>query len=172
MTDRPIVCAWDGESFTPANQHWANEADRQFVVGERYSLVRHEDRSTATHNHEFAFLKEAWLQLPETLAEQFPTPEHLRKKVLIECGYYTETMVDAGSQAAALRVAAFMRADDDFAHIVTRGPFVVKRVAKSQSRRAMPRKEFQESKTKLMDFVSALIGVAPDVLDTNAGKAA
>lgn len=172
MTDRPLLCNWDGESFTPANQHWAKEADKLFVVGERYALVQHEDRSEISHRHEFAWLREAWKQLPEKMAEQLPTPEHLRKRALIECGYYHETMVDAGSQAAALRVAAFMRADDDFAHIVTRGPYVVKRVAKSQSRRAMPRKEFQESKTKLMDFVSALIQVEPAALVENAEKAA
>jgi hypothetical protein len=172
MTDRPIIYAWDGESFTPANQHWAKEADRQYVVGERYALVRHEERSAATHRHAFAWLHEAWRQLPEKLAEQFPTSEHLRKKGLIECGYFHETMVDAGSQAAALRIAAFMRADDDFAHIVTRGPFVVKRVAKSQSHRAMNKKEFQESKTALMDWVSALVKIEPAVLIGNAGRAA
>jgi len=124
-------------------------------------LVPHEDRSPASHSHEFAWLKDAWNNLPEKLADNFPTPEHLRKRALIDANYYDEMIIDAGSNAAALRVAAGFRQIDDFALVIVRGVHVIRRTAKSQSRRAMNKQEFQESKTAIMEIVSNMIGVKP-----------
>lgn len=163
MSPQPFT--WDGEAMRPRRPR---AADREFVVGETYVLDRWEPRSTASHNHEFAWLAEAWKNLPEPLADQFPTPEHLRKRALIDAGYYTETIVDAGSDAAALRVAGYMRGKDGFSYVVVRGPLCVERVAKSQSRRAMKGKEFQESKTAILEIVAAMIGVKPEELTNNA----
>jgi hypothetical protein len=42
------------------------------------------DRTRRT-SHQFAFLREAWQQLPEDLADQWATPEHFRKALLIQC---------------------------------------------------------------------------------------
>ncbi len=147
-------------------------ADQLFVVGEVYPLIVHEDRSSATHNHEFAWLRDAWLNLPESLADLYPTPEHLRKRALIEAGYYDETIVDAGNNAAALRVAAVFRAREEFSLVIVRGPAVVIRTAKSQSRRAMNKKEFQESKTAIMEVIANMIGASPATLTREAGRAA
>ena len=62
-------------------------ADKAYTVGESYLLVTHEIRSSATHNHEFAWLKDAWLNLTEELADQITTQEHLRKRALIDSGF-------------------------------------------------------------------------------------
>ncbi len=159
----PITCTWDGESFVPLTR-FARACDKHFVVGQEYPLVVHEERSTSTHNHEFAWLKTAWENLPERIADQFASPEHLRKRALIDAGFYDEQIVDAGSNAAALRVASFIRGMDDFAYVVVRGAYVVKRTAKSQSRRAMNKKDFQASKSAIMDVVAAMIGVSADAL--------
>jgi hypothetical protein len=163
----PMMFTWDGESFVPKHPRLA---DRHYVVGEDYRLIPHEERSTATHNHEFAWLKEAWMNLPEDLAMEYPTPEHLRKRALIEAGYYDETIVDTGSNAAALRVAAFVRSMDDFALVFVRGAYVVKRTAKSQSRRAMKKAEFQASKTAIMDIIAGMLGT--DAATLQAARAA
>lgn len=152
----PITFRWDGERMAPLHPR---RADRLYVVGEVYSLAPYEDRSQVSHNHEFAWLHEAWQQLPEDLADLYPTPEHLRKRALIEAGFYDETAVDAGSNAAALRVAVGFRSLDEFALVIVRGPIVLHRKAKSQSRRAMGKKVFQESKTAIMEIVSNMIGV-------------
>lgn len=160
-TTPPTVFTWDGEHMIP--QH-PSRADKLFVVGQKYSFVQHEDRSTVTHNHEFAFVRNAWMSLPENLADQFPTPESLRKRALIDAGYYNETAVDAGSNAAALRVAGAFRQIDDFSLVIVRGPIVIRRTAKSQSRRAMDKKEFQDSKTAILETISDMIGIAPDML--------
>ena len=147
-------------------------ADETFVVGSVYWLEVEQPRSGATHNHEFAWVKEAWLQLPAQFADQFPNPESLRKRALIDCGFYDETIIDAGTNAAALRVAVFIRGEDEFAYVVTRGPIVVRRKAKSQSRRAMGAADFQKSKTAILELISTMIGVSPETLQREAGKAA
>lgn len=150
----PLTCDWDGEVFKPLHPR---RADKYLVVGERYSLVQYEDRSAATHNHQFAWLHDAWLNLPENIADQYPTPEHLRKRALIDAGYYDETIIDAGSNAAAIRVAAAVQAIDTFALVFVRKCFVIRRTAKSQSRRAMKKDEFQASKTAIMEVIDALV---------------
>lgn len=168
----PIPMIWDGESLTPVGHRSASEADKEFTIGERYSIVIHEQRSEMSHRHEFAWLHEAWANLPEDLADQYPTPEHLRKRALIQGGFYDEQIIDAGTGAAALRVAAGIRLREPFSLIIVRGAFVVIRTAKSQSRRAMGKKEFQESKDKILEIVSAMLGITPDALRQNAGMAA
>ena len=165
----PMVFQWDGEAMVPRAPR---AADKAFVVGEIYRLAVYEERSIATHNHEFAWLHEAWKNLPEVLAESYPSPEHLRKRALIDAGFFDEQIVDAGSNAAAIRVAAAFRSREEFSLVIVRGPLVVIRTAKSQSRRAMPKGEFQRSKDAILETVSALIGVAPEALVREARRAA
>jgi hypothetical protein len=162
-TALPLVCRWDGETFKPVGRY-AKEADAQFVVGQNYRLSEYQDRSDASHKHEFAWLRTAWLNMPESLMDLYPTPEHLRKRALIDAGYYRETIVDAGSNAAALRVCAAFKARDEFSYVVVRVGIVVIRDAMSQSRHAMGAKDFQESKDKVMAIVAGLIGVDPFAL--------
>lgn len=150
----PLTCDWDGEVFRPIHPR---RADNYLTVGERYSLVQYEDRSAATHNHQFAWLYDAWMNLPEDIADQYPTPEHLRKRALIDAGFYDETIIDAGTHAAAIRVAAAVQAIDTFALVFVRKCFVIRRTAKSQSRRAMKKDEFQKSKTAIMEVIDALL---------------
>jgi hypothetical protein len=171
MTTAPILYAWDGEAMFP-HARFKAECEASFVIGENYRLVEHNDRSAASHNHEFAFVAEAWAQLPEHLTEQFRTPEHLRKRALIDAGYFNQQEVDAGSHAAALRVARFVASLEDYSIVVVRGPIVIVRRPKSQSRRAMGKGKFQASKQAVLDIVSALIDVKPETLTRNAGRAA
>lgn len=168
MTTTPMQFQWTGEAMIP---RLPRHADRMFTVGQVYTLIEHVETSTKSLRHEFAWLREAWANLPDELADQFPSAEHLRKRALIDAGFYHETVIDAGTNAAAQRVAAYARHKDEFAHIVVRGPLVVERTAKSQSRRAMNHAEFQASKTALLDVVSAMIGVEPATLSRQAAAA-
>lgn len=163
----PVQFTWDGESMVPAKWQ-AKLCDQQFVIGERYRMAPIEDRSETSHRHEFAWLREAWKNLPEKLAELYPSPEHLRKRALIDGGFYTEEVIDAGSNAAALRVAAYVRGHDEFAAVIVRGPAVVVRHAKSQSYRAMDKAEFQASKTSILEIVAEMIGVSPERMKPEA----
>ncbi|MFA7308095.1 MAG: hypothetical protein WC026_15645 [Hyphomicrobium sp.] len=171
-TPLPIVARYEGEGTFQALGRSKREADAEYVVGQVYRLDNIENRSTATHNHQFAWVAEAWRQLPEDLMDLYPSPEHLRKRALVQAGFYDETIIDAGTNAAALRVASEFRRRNDFSLVIVRGPAVVIRDPKSQSRRAMPAKEFQDSKTKIMDVIAEMIGVEPETLRREAGKAA
>lgn len=144
------------------------QADAEYVVGEVSMMEEWLDRSDISHKQEFAWLREAWKNLPEDLADLYPTPTHLRKRALIQAGYYDETIVDVGSNAAAIRVMIAWQATDAFALFIVRGPILCRRTAKSQARRAMDKKTFQESKTAIMEIVSNLIGVSPDELNREA----
>lgn len=163
MSAPPIPCVWTGKVFEPLPRAH-NLAAAHYGVGEVEMLAPVEERSEVSHRHEFAWLHEAWKTLPDSLAEIYPSSEHLRKRSLVEAGYYHETVIDVGTNAGALRVAAYARADDEFAVAVVRGPVVVIRKAKSQSKRAMGAAAFQESKTAILEIVSALIGVTPERL--------
>lgn len=164
MTDTapPVAFQWDGEVMKPLQP---KRADAFYTVGERYIMAPVCHRSDATHKHEFAWLREAWMNLPEDLADQYPTTEHLRKRALIDCGFYDESITDCGTAAAALRVAATFRTIDDFSLVIVRGRIVIRRTAKSQSKRAMGAAEFQKSKTAIMDLIAGMVGVKPAELE-------
>lgn len=167
----PQYFRWDAERsvMVPRSKAYA---DRSYVDTEEYRLDVSEERSINTHNHEFAWLQTAWESLPENFSDSYPTPEHLRKRALIDCGYFNETIIDCDTEAAAERVAAHLRSKDDFSLIRVRGNLVVEWVAKSQSRRAMKKKEFQESKSALIELISGMIGVSPVELEKQSGPTA
>lgn len=163
MSREVMAFHWSNGGFFPT-ERFIEAAHEAFAERTTYWLSVEAERSEKTHKHEFAWLKEAWKNLPDAIAHLYPTSEHLRKRALIEGGFYTETIIDCGSQAAALRVAAFARGEDEFALVITRGPIVVVRKAKSQSHRAMGAGDFQRSKQAVLEIVSGLIGVEPDQL--------
>lgn len=165
----PVPFEWDGDAMIPTN---ARMADRHYVVGERYRLVPHEDRNANSHRHYFACIHEAWLNLPEPMMERFASSDHLRKHALIKAGYCDERTIACSSKAEAQRVAAFIRPMDEYALVAVREATVIHWTAKSQSVKAMGNKTFQESKTKVLDVLSDMIGTNVTELQQNAGRAA
>lgn len=165
----PMTFAWNGEALVALN---GKLADRHFVVGETYRMVEHHERTSATHRHYFACLADAWENLPEHLAERFPTSEHLRKFALIRAGYRDERTIVASSRAEARRLAAFVTPLDTFAIVTVAESTVSVFTAKSQSHRAMGARDFQASKTAVLDVLANMIGVQPETLSREAGRAA
>lgn len=147
-------------------------ADRQYVVGEVYLLAVTEERSWASHGHYFAALNEAWKNLPEELADQYPTVEHMRKRALIKVGYRDERSIVCASKAEAHRVAAFIRPLDGYAFVIVCENVVIHLTAKSQSSRAMGKKDFEESKRAVLDIVARMVKVTTEQLEKNAGASA
>lgn len=150
--------------MVPTTQRFARMCDKHFTIGEVYPLVVEEPRSMISHKHEFAWLREAWRSLPEGLSDLYPTEEHLRKRALIQAGYCTEVLVDAGSAAAARRMVAAMTFLDEFAFVQVSGSAISIKRAKSQSHRAMGAKDFQQSKTAILAIISEMLGVSPEEL--------
>lgn len=165
----PVVFTWDGESMIPAHPRIA---DKQYVVHERYTLAPYEARSKQSHDHFFASVDSAWSNLPEDQAERFMTSEHLRKWALIKAGYADERSLVCASHAEALRVAAFIGHGDDYAIVTVKGATITEYKAKSQSLRAMGKVDFQDSKQKVLDIVSTMIGVDAGALSAHAKDAA
>jgi hypothetical protein len=171
MPAPPILYEWHGDCMKPVGR-FAKECDRLFVIGERYKLAEHADRSQASHGHYFAALAEAWANLPEREAERHMTAEHLRKYALIKCGYADQQDFVTNSKAEAIRLAAVIGSIDEYAVVTISGNVVTRWTAQSQSMRAMGKKAFQESKQSVLDYVAGLVGVSPDELSSNAARAA
>ena len=166
----PIPMTWDGEHMTPPARY-GRLADRQFVVGQVYMLVEHEERSSAAHRFYFACLNEAFASLPAHLHDQFPNVEKLRKYALIKAGYCDSRTFVCSSRAEAYRIVSFMRPVDEFAIFTVEGATVTHYTAKSQQMKAMGKEEFRASKDAVLRIVSDMIGVdATELLD--AGRAA
>jgi hypothetical protein len=159
---------WNGAAMIPTRPEAARGV---YELGRRYWLDEVSERSWISHSHEFAWIASAWDNLPEPLQDKFQTPEALRKAALIATGWFRETIIEAGGREAARRVAAYVRQDDEFAHVVVRGRTVIVRKARSQRMRGldrMDRKEFEDSKQAILGWISELIGVSADDLKAAA----
>lgn len=163
---RPFECVWDGQTLTPASPYQHRLAFEQFGAGELVTVAREEARSEASHNHEFAWLREAWRSLPESFAMEpwAQSPEHLRKYALCRSGFCTTETVAAGSNAAALRIASFIRGREEYTLVSVQGSTVHVFTPESQAKKAMGKDRFQASKTAIMEFIADLLGCSVDQL--------
>lgn len=154
-----IICDWteDG-TFKPLARH-TKQCDRTFIVGQRYIVEAELPRNMAAHRHYFAQLKDAWSNLREDVAEQYPSPEALRKFALIRTGYCHETMRVFQTHKDAVMAASFVAALDDFAVVEVRDNVLRCWRAKSQSVNDMGAEDFKRSKAAVLDFVAGMIGV-------------
>jgi hypothetical protein len=146
---------------------------REFAEGWFQAVKRQNvGRTERNHNHYFACIGEAFNNLPEHYAQEFPTEEHLRKWCLIRCGYHDSRSIVAASKAEAVRLAAFVKPMDDFAVVVVDGATVTAYTAKSQSLKAMGNTEFKASKQDVLDMLAVMLDVTPLKIQENAGKSA
>lgn len=160
----PYMWSQKAKAFFPLGRV-QNLASASYGDGEVVMLAPVEERSDVSHKHEFAWLKEAWLNLPQALAEQYPNPAMLRKRGLIATGHCTVQDYVCTSHAEAARWATYLRREvDEYALVVVSAGVVRVFKAKSQARGAMKREEFQQSKQDLMDWVAGLLGVDADSL--------
>lgn len=158
-----IPYRWNGEAMQPLYT-FADACAASFTVGQVYRLVEIKDRSDASQGHYFACIKTAWLNLPEWYGTDFPTPESLRKHALIRAGWCNSQQFIAGNVKEAQRLAVFMRPLYDYAMITVNGLVVTILTAKSQSKREMPKGDFESSKSAVLDILAAMIGVSVDEL--------
>ena len=166
-----IECAFDGRAFIPTTASHARRARDAFGEGEVVVMSVDAERSLRSHNHQFAQIEDYWRNLPDRLAEMpfAKSADTLRKHALIVTGYADCETIDAGSKAAAERVAAYLSRLATQAHgyciVKVSGPGVRCFTPHSQSVRAMGSKEFQESKTKVMEWIEDLLAGRQDAAD-------
>jgi hypothetical protein len=159
LTTQPITYRRVGDALVP-KQKWL--FDRGFVDGQEYELAIHEPRSTKSHDHYHATVREAWKNLPEKIAKRFPDADALRKFALIRCDFYKERTVVCDTEEAATQVAALAGSMDDAAVVTIQGTVVTVAVARSQKTTgagAMNKEEFQRSKQAVLEYIANLIGV-------------
>jgi hypothetical protein len=165
----PLQYRYEGEGeFRAVSDYWKRRADKDFVIGEVYQMVEHHDRSQASHNQYFALIAEAWQSLPDHMLAEYPSPEVLRKKMLVRAGYADERSIVCASKAEAHRVAAFIKPMDEFAVVTVREAVVRIYTAQSQSMKAMGKQAFEQSKAKVIGAVADLLGIEAE----NLGRAA
>jgi hypothetical protein len=188
---QPVVFAWrevdvvDGDGVATRIKamvplpRFGNICARQFEAGEEYVLAPIEERSMASHRQYFAAIREAYVNLPEKIADRWPSSEHYRKWLLTECGYFDEKEFDCPDEKFAKRLATFIRTEDEYARISVHRPSghgdswrVIVRRAKSQAVPAMKKAEFEASKKDTLDLAEAMTSVPRGTLLKEAGKSA
>lgn len=153
-TPPPIYFTWNGSAMEPIGR-FSRLADRSFTSGHAYRMIVEEERSVASHNHYFACVHDAWMNLREPWDVAFSSEDHLRKYALIKAGYCTVTKV-VGKKRVPIDGYAIVCADDDGVTTIYQ--------AESQSLKAMGREKFEKSKHAVLDLLAEMIGVTPEEL--------
>jgi hypothetical protein len=157
MTLVPLQYMGEGEFRTP-NKYHARAADKALVIGEISTWEQVHERSQKSHAHYFASVHDAWLNLPEAIAGEFPTEESLRKYALIKTGYCTvKKIVCANNREANAAVTLYYELDAFLLCEVVGNVATIYR-AHSQSVKAMGKDIFQKSKSDVLDLISTMIG--------------
>lgn len=174
----PLLFKWQDGALHPLSHRVAE----QFAEGEMYRMVAIAERSAKTHKHFFAVVKDVWSNLPDSerlshdprtgeVIDRFPSPEHLRKWALVECGYSEDNTMVFESSAAARRAAILCRKLDPYCRVAVRGCVVLLRTAKSITDMSKA-KDFQEMKTKVFHKFEDMLGSRRGEVGKHAGKAA
>jgi hypothetical protein len=173
----PIYFVWhptpEGHVMVPRGSRNSRLADQSFTSRETYRMIVDAERSIESHRHYFACVREAWNNLPEHLADEFPTDERLRKWVLIRTGFCQHTRMVMKSHAEAICTAGDLQRRDSCAVLEINGNVINWYTAKSQrlGPGGMSRSEFQRSKTAVLDYLAKMLETTPEELAA-AGKRA
>lgn len=170
----PIKLLYNGETFVPPIEGgWAARARRFYEVGKEYMLEEERAPSTKTRSHFHAALKEAFDNLPEKYADQFPTIEHLRKRALIQTGFSNTTSMVMESKGQAVRIAGLLRQySSPYTVVIVRDHTILIAEAESEREIAKDKVRYQDMKNKVLGWVSTLVGVTTTKLYDNAGRSA
>lgn len=162
----PLQYMGEGQFMAPRG-HW-KRLDAALVIGEVLQWEQVHSRAMESHRHYFAVIVDAWGNLPESWATALPSPEHLRKHCLVMTGYCTTMQIVCATNSEAVKACSQFKAMDTYAVCSINGSVVTISTATSQSVKAMGGKVFQESKNKVLDLISQMIGADA----TELGKAA
>jgi hypothetical protein len=160
----PLPLIYQGNGLFQTPRGFIRRADERYGAGQYVLMTEEEERSSARHRAFFASVREIHKTLPEGMAEEFPTPEALRKAALIATGWRDEDTRVYRSHAEALRAAEYARRDIDpkaWAKVVVSGCVVVVLKAKSQAVNAMKKEDFEASADAVLRYLAETIGVEP-----------
>lgn len=167
MSSAPIRWTWTGEAMVP-RPAFMDECQKRFKLGGTYLLKDKEERSEKSERHFFAQIREAWVNLPEDMAEKIPSADHLRKWALILSGYRDERTIVAATPKDAMHLSAFAKSYDEYAVVTVDECVVTIYTAKSQDRWNMSKAEFQQSKDDVLRVLAERLGTTREMLAAEA----
>lgn len=180
MSERPVACIFrqDTKTFEVLPRHH-NLVCELYTDGETYMMEEREERSSASHAQYFAAVGEAFRNLSDAQRRELNSVKHLRKWALIKAGYYNETLMACETKEQALAWALWWRNRNDYAEIAAvrlesedgaMHWYFRMREAKSQSKHAMNKAEFEQSKRDVLDILAGEIEVRRRDLEQAAGN--
>ncbi len=154
-----LLCKYSDGALVPLGDTARRWAAEELTEGRRYNVtVGDLERSGASHRHYFALIKDFWDSLPDHVLMDFPSPEHLRKRALIETGWCNMADVLFSSHRDAVAASrAIRKYMDDYGIVIVRGETVRTFEAKSQSMKAMGKDDFQKSKDDVLGWIEGLL---------------
>lgn len=152
----PLIYTGAGE-FMASSPYHRKRCEQAYGLGEIITVEPIDDRSMASHRHYFAELTDLWETLPEGLAGDFPSSEHLRKFGLIKSGYCRQRKLVLPTHEEAQEAAAMVSELDTYALCEVVGRTLTVWVAKSQSMKAMKKDEFEKSKADVLLVIRKML---------------
>jgi hypothetical protein len=171
MIITPMLYKWDGAAFTPT-PYFKAQAEKQLQFGRTYRLEAVEIRSSESHKHYFACINTAFDNLPEAHANRWQTPDQLRKWALCQTPFRDTQEFHAPSHAEAIRLATHFAQLREFSVCEIRDNMVLRHTPHSQDYAQMADREFQASKSAVLDVLANILGVPAEDLAREGGKAA
>lgn len=164
-------------------ERFAVLAKREFEIGQMYRfgdvVIGGDVRSTQHHKRYFAALRDAFSNLPETVAARWPTVEHFRAWLLVETHWCNEKEIDCADEKNARRLALHCRTESPFARIqIATDPVtglktkVVIKVPMSQDYGSMDKETFKKSSDDVLDLAAHFVQVPRNTLLKEAGRSA
>ena len=171
MREQDIIRAvWTGQSFIPDGNYAVAQVNDRLGEGQVVNLDVDPERSRRSHNHAFAFVHTAWMNLPEHhLGKPYAaTADTLRKYALIRTGHCDTQLIACGTEERAERVAGVVSTVasrlSGYAIAEVSGPLVSVFTPHSQSLKAMGGERFKVSKQDILEYLADMIGVQPNEL--------
>lgn len=168
---RPVVFVWDGNAMIPLPR-FHNVCAAQFEINGEYPLMIVENRSMASHNHYFAALHEAYLNLAEEYTQEFDSEEHLRHWCLCREGYCTTTTYVMNTAEDARQLRDALKTMNKSTIVSVNGNIAKVYNPESQSLASMKKERFEASKAAVLARAASMARTTPAELKKNAGRSA
>jgi hypothetical protein len=164
----PLLYCWQDGAWVPL-PYYRKAAEQAFGEGEVRRLETIEERSQASHNQWFAWVSDIYHHhLPESEHGRWTSPEDLRHWILTWTRFCDKDEFTYPTKAEADRARANF--GKKYHRVDVRDKTFLGYTAHSQSRRAMSKRAFQESKNACAEQLAKLLGVDVDVLRKEAAQ--
>jgi hypothetical protein len=132
-------------------------------------MEEHSERSGAAHRYFFKAVGSAFQNLSDEQRLLWPTEDSLRRYALCKAGCCDVATHVEPTEAAASRMALFLRSHGIGDFVTNDGTTVTVLTAWSMAYRAMNREKFREVADKTLPVLAEIIGVsASDLIDAEA----